>query len=105
MREINYIAIPLGTTAIILGFAILPSVPSQIQSILIGIGFLVILMGFFASWHLFKPDWVRWIEENHKDIIPYLQMEVRDKGWHVTTQEELENWLKELRIKYSHHLK
>lgn len=104
-REANYMSIPGGVVLILLGIAISPILPPQLQMILIYVALFVMVIGFLIAWRLFKPEWVRWVEEYHKDIIPYLQIEIRDKGWHVTTQEELEDWLKELRAKYSHHLK
>ena len=99
-QEVNYLAIPIGIATLILGIAVLPIVPAQFQLILIFLTGFVMILGFIFSWRLFKPKWVKWIEKNHKEIIPHLMVEVRDHGWHVETQGELEEWIMELYKKY-----
>jgi hypothetical protein len=51
-----------------------------------------------------KPKWLRWLEKEHGDIIEILWEEVRKEGhaWgrRVRTQEELEQWVAEVRRKH-----
>jgi len=99
-REANYLSIPGGIAFILLGVAIHPSIPPLFQTILIYTAFFVVIISFFVAWHFFKPTWVKWIENNHQEVIPYLQLEIRDEGWQVTNQQELEGWITEIRYKY-----
>jgi hypothetical protein len=99
-HEANYLAIPIGISSIVMGIAILPIIPNSFQLVLIYIGIVVMLLGFLVAWRLFKPEWVKWIEQNHKEIIPHLAVEIRDYGWHVNTQAELEQWIAEVRRKH-----
>ena len=103
-REANYTAIPFGLSLILISCATLPVLSTTGQMIFFSVGLFVMILGLIVSWRLFKPDWVRWVEENHNDILPYLALEIRDHGWHVTTQEELKEWIENLRVKYQYHL-
>lgn len=103
-RGANYMFIPLGIASILLGLATLPLFSAQIEVVLLFLSQFVLIFGLIVGWRLFKPEWVKWVEKHHKDIIPYLQLEIRDRGWHVDTREELENWIKELRVKYKQYL-
>ncbi len=102
--EANYMAIPAGIVSIILAIAILPILPAWLQVTLIYSAMFVMLLGFLVAWRLFKPDWVKWIEQNHKKLIPYLAVEIRDYGWRPETQEELESWIADLYEKYKYNL-
>jgi hypothetical protein len=99
-REANYLAIPLGTSTIIVGITTLPIWSVSVQLVLVYAAIFVMVLGFLVAWRIFKPDWVKWIEQNHKEIIPHIMVEIRDYGWHVETQEELEEWIAEIRRKY-----
>jgi hypothetical protein len=51
------------------------------------------------------PPWLRWLEDNHKDILGLLKNEARKMGgneWNrrVRTQEALEAWVEEVRRKH-----
>jgi hypothetical protein len=93
-------AIPGGITSIIFGVVILPITPKWFQPVLIYMAMFVMVLGFLLAWRLFKPQWVKWIEQNHKEVIPHLAVEIRDYGWYAETQEELEEWIAEIRRKY-----
>ena len=64
--------------------------------------FLIVV--FEPKW--FKPQWIQWLEENHRDILELLIEEARKtsnwKDWaeRVSTQEGLEEWVSEVREKY-----
>jgi len=66
---------------------------------LLGIG---VLLTFWQPWWL-TPGWVRWLERNHNDILDIL-IEEGDQtpNWarHVNTQEQLEEWVAEVRRKH-----
>jgi hypothetical protein len=71
---------------------------------------LILLSVFLAMWRprFMKPKWLRWLEENHGDIIHLLkedafEAEKRQRNsWtnRVKTQEGLEEWVIEVRHKY-----
>jgi hypothetical protein len=61
----------------------------------------LVLAVWQPSW--IKPRWVRWLEENHGDILELLIEEGRKTpGWskRVSTQEGLEAWVAEVRRKH-----
>lgn len=88
--------------------AILPLFPKEVRSDLVTFlyGPLFISIFIFAIWQprWLKPAWLRWMEDNHKDIIEILWEEVRKEGhsWErrVRTQEQLEAWVAEVRRKH-----
>lgn len=87
--------------------AILPLIPPEAR-LSFGtyvFGPLIISTFVFAIWQPWwlKPRWLRWLEKEHGDIIEVLWEEVRKEGhaWErrVRTQEELEQWVAEVRRK------
>jgi len=51
------------------------------------------------------PSWLRWLEDNHRDILSILKKEATQMGgikWdrRVRTHEDLEDWVDEVRQKY-----
>jgi len=63
----------------------------------------IIITMFRPRWLV--PAWLRCLEDNHKDILPLLKKEARQMGgraWdrRVSTQEDLEDWVAEVRRKY-----
>lgn len=63
-----------------------------------------ILLNLFTP-SLLKPPWLRWLEQEHRDILHLLRKDAREKGFRVwaeqvKTQEELEFWTNEVRQKY-----
>lgn len=62
---------------------------------------VLLVVVFQPKW--IKPRWVRWLEENHGDILELLIEEGRKTpGWskRVSTQEGLEAWVAEVRRKH-----
>ena len=58
---------------------------------------------FEPNW--LSPEWYRWLKEEHGDILPYLAEEAHQMGreeWlkRVETQEDLEQWVAEVRRKH-----
>jgi len=104
----GHYALPIGGLMIILvGVSLL--IPPELgrKILLFGafpVGFLsVLIVVFQPKW--FKPAWVRWLEENHGDILEILIEEARktpdwrDWGKRVSTQEGLEEWVEEVKRK------
>lgn len=63
----------------------------------------IILTMFRPRWLV--PPWLRWLEDNHRDILSILKKEATQMGgitWdrRVKTQEDLEEWVEEVRQKY-----
>jgi hypothetical protein len=95
----------LGLTLISVGLAALADRPGLY--LFFGLSLpLMTLTIILAIWQprWIQPSWYRWLEENHEEIIPILQEEVRQMGpreWQrqVSTQEGLEQWVEEVRRK------
>ncbi|GAB4415445.1 MAG: hypothetical protein Fur0044_10540 [Anaerolineae bacterium] len=101
-----YAYIPFGIMALVWAMGTVPQSP-DIQSVFIfvGLGFGV-LGGFFYIFQpsFLKPAWLRWLEQEHGDIMPILQQEAQAMGlknWEkrVATQVGLEEWVEEVRRK------
>ena len=105
-RAFVYVLIFLGLLAG--SFAIIPLMPEEVRLDFgtFFIGPLWILTLILAIWQprWLKPKWLRWLEEEHGDIIEILWEEVRKEGhgWErrVRTQEDLEQWVAEVRRKH-----
>jgi hypothetical protein len=71
--EFNYIAIPGGITLAIWALAASPLIPQdwQLNFLIIGTicGFLAVIPGSY----FLKPSWLRWLEREHREIIPLLR--------------------------------
>lgn len=100
-----YGAIPLGLSIMLIAFGgLLPTQTLRDWSLNIAF-FLTALAIILAMWQprWLKPKWLRWLEEEHGDIIEILWEEVRQEGhaWgrRVRTQEQLEQWVEEVRRK------
>lgn len=105
---VNYGAIPLGIMAIGWVIIIILPLPEHwegyffiISSL---IGFLGVLLGVFQP-RFMLPQWYRWLQENHKDILPLLREDVRRMGYktwrrRTDTQESLEEWVAEVRWRH-----
>jgi hypothetical protein len=101
-----YALIPSGLA--FLSLAALPLLPaagsgqdliSNVFFLLMGIG--VLLTFWQPKW--LKPDWVRWLEENHADILDLLVEDARETpSWEkrVSTQVGLEQWVAETQQKH-----
>ncbi len=107
-RELVFSMIPLGLMFGI--FAFLPLIPStdelRMRIVIYLVPPLWIIAGILAIWQPWwlKPKWLRWLEKEHGDIIETLWEEVRKEGhaWErrVRTQEQLEEWVAEVRRKH-----
>jgi len=102
-------ALPImGLAIILMGASLFMPTPALARSLwLYGVFplmFLSLLIVIFQPKWL-KPAWVRWLEENHGDILEILIEEARktpdwrDWGKRVSTQEGLEEWVGEVRRK------
>lgn len=101
-----YGAIPLGLSIMLIAFGGL--FPTQtLRDWSLNTAFLLtalaITLAIWQPWWL-KPKWLRWLEQEHKSILPVLWEEVRKEGhaWErrVRTQEQLEVWVAEVRHKH-----
>lgn len=63
---------------------------------------VILVVIFQPTW--LRPAWVRWLEENHGDILEILLTEGRKTpnwGKRVSTQEGLEAWVEEVRSRHN----
>jgi hypothetical protein len=102
-----YIGIPLSITLFI--WCLAPFFPDIDDRRRIfdygGISFIatVIIVLWRPRWLL--PGWLRWLEDNHQDILPLLKedaqkMPGREWSKRVSTREGLESWVAEVRRKH-----
>jgi uncharacterized membrane protein YccC len=103
-----YFGIPMGVTLLALALSLL--LPDSMEK---GWGSLDIVGGLFiisiiiTLWRppWLRPKWLRWLEDNHRSILSLLRREAREMGgpaWEerVRTQEDLEQWVEEVRRKH-----
>lgn len=61
--------------------------------------FLIVLAVIRPNW--LKPKWLRWLEQEHSDIIELLWKDVRNNRWvwerQVRNQDQLEEWVASVR--------
>ena len=101
-----YYAMPLiGVMTFLAGISLFMPTPELVRKVwLFGVfptGFLSVLVVVFQPKWL-KPTWVRWLEENHMDILNVLIEDARktpDWAKRVNTQEGLETWVEEVKRK------
>lgn len=105
---INYASIPLGTMGIIWAFLAVLKLPIGLSNfflfISLGIGLLGLLLNFLQP-KFMTPQWYRWLEDNHEDILHLLHRDAREMGYNkwkkqTRTQEGLEAWVAEVRQKH-----
>jgi hypothetical protein len=101
----------VGTAFLVIAFVseLAVILPGRFVSFLfMGLIITAIIAAFWQPDWL-KPNWWRWIEQNHADIIPLLQKDIhpvpggRDpRKWDewVNTQQGLEEWVEEVRRKH-----
>lgn len=105
LKGANYLALP-GSLTLFMGLlAVLPFIPDEWKNTLIIGGLLVFILSFYPAFKYLKPEWLRWLERNHKEILPNLEMEIRRIGldvWdkQINTQAELEAWVNEYRKRH-----
>jgi hypothetical protein len=94
---------------IVLGISLLMPKPELVRRVwavgVFPLGIIAVLVVVFQPKWL-KPKWVRWLEENHGDILDLLIEEARktpqwtDWAKQVSTQKGLEEWVAEVRRKH-----
>ncbi len=99
-----YGTIPLGLGLLLWSFAFLPFVPTNWQLPLLFGGGIEVFLGLFILPKLLKPKWLLWLEKEHGRLIPLLQNEIQEMGYknwdrQINTQEELEEWVLEMKRK------
>lgn len=107
-RQLVSVFIPIALMAFSIGIVpILPIVKENRVAVLNYVtGPLFVTTYVLAMWQPWwlKPKWLRWLEEEHGDIIELLWEDVRKDQWgwerRVRTQKGLEEWVKEVRRKY-----
>lgn len=102
-----YISIPIGIILIIWGLAALSNDVDLWGTVLDYTGILFIVAIIIIIWRprWLLPRWLRWLEDNHNDILPLLKREAqiigsREWGKRIETQEGLEEWVAEVRRKH-----
>ena len=105
---IKYASIPGGIMFLIWGASALLQVTDNIGLILTSISLVFGLAGLvlnFVQPRFMKPTWYRWLEDNHKEIIPLLRGDAQKIGYQkwlaqTQTQEGLEEWVATVRRKH-----
>jgi hypothetical protein len=106
----GHYALPIiGLMLIVLGISLLMPKPELVRRVwavgVFPLGIIAVLVVVFQPKWL-KPKWVRWLEENHGDILDLLIEEARktpkwtDWAKQVSTQKGLEEWVAEVRRKH-----
>ncbi|MCB8944947.1 MAG: hypothetical protein H6658_14450 [Ardenticatenaceae bacterium] len=102
LKDANYLALPGALTFLLMGLALSPIVLDELKLTVLMVGIAApFILAWPASKYL-KPKWLRWLEQNHKDIIPFLQAEIQEMGpeiWdkQINTKEELESWVNQVK--------
>ena len=110
LPKTGHYALPVGGLMLItLGLSLLMPEPELVRIVwavgVFPLGIITVLVVIFQPKWL-KPQWVRWLEENHGDILELLTEEARktpkwtDWAKQVSTQEGLEAWVTEVRRKH-----
>jgi hypothetical protein len=103
-----HVATLIGFGMMFMGFLpLLPIAPEQrgdlVVYILLPLLIAIYVLAILQPWWL-KPAWLRWIEQEHGDVIELLWEEVRNDWWawerQVRTQAQLEAWVAEVRHKH-----
>ena len=101
-----YVQLVLGLMLVSIAMSLLMPTPETARNLWLWIAFpllaiALVLTAWQPAW--IKPRWVRWLEENHGDILELLIEEGRKTpGWskRVSTQKGLEEWVAEVRRKH-----
>ena len=104
LKGVNYFALPFALTLFLWGLALSQLIVDDFKMNLIMIGVLVPFVLAFPAHKYLKPKWLKWLEQNHGDIMPWIEAEINEMGtdvWdnQINTQEELETWVTEYREK------
>jgi hypothetical protein len=102
-----HVATLIGFGMMFMGFLpFLPIAPEKrgdlVGYILLPLLIAIYVLAIWQPWWL-KPAWLRWLEQEHGDIIELLWEDVRQDRWawerRVRTQAQLEAWVAEVRRK------
>lgn len=101
----NYLSFPFSLTCLLWGLALSPLIPDELKLTVVMVGVAAPVLFAFPAVKYLKPGWLRWLEQNHKDIIPFLQAEIQEMGpdvWdkRINTKEELEAWVYEVKKRW-----
>jgi hypothetical protein len=103
-----YGRVPFGLLFLSWGIAIIfpqfPDLQTFFLSLGIGSGVVGLIFCFIQPSFL-KPDWYKWLESQHSDVMPLLRKEMLKIGeleWsrQMQTQTDFEEWIAEVRKKY-----
>jgi hypothetical protein len=101
-----FVSLPIGLFLLFTFIGVLS--PARLKlffvSIAIGCG-LSVLIFLAVQPRFLKPEWLQWLEDNHKEHVPLLRREARQMGafqWarRVKTQAGLEQWVGEVLHKH-----
>ena len=98
-----YMGIPGGLT--FLSWFIAGVVQLEMLTYL-GVVFSIIsLLVAFIQPSFLKPAWLKWLEREHREIMPLLRQEVKTMGYktwnkQMKTQADMEKWVAEVRAKH-----
>ncbi len=111
----GWMALPGGLVLTMWGLAFVPGMLFGVNATTAGLGLLILISSLviffvgllftFVQPNFLKPQWLIWLDNEHKDIMPLLQREAQEMGlsiWEgrVKTQEDLEQWVAEVRRKH-----
>jgi hypothetical protein len=104
----NYASIPLGIMLLMWAFLAVLNVSDNVGLLLTSVSLVIGLAGLalnFIQPKFMRPQWYRWLEDNHEDILHLLHRDTREIGYRkwqkqAQTQEGLEEWVAEVRLKH-----
>lgn len=104
-----YVYLPVGLIALF--FGLIPFLPIEQETkgalifyILLPLLIVTFVLAVWQPWWL-KPKWLRWLENEHGDVVHLLWEDVRQDRWgwqrRVKTQEQMEAWVAEVRRRHN----
>ena len=104
----NYASIPFGIMFLMWGILSILKVPDNVGLLFTTVSILIGLTGLvfnFIQPQFMRPQWYRWLKENHGDIMPWLRQDVESMGYsewkeRTKTITELEDWAIDVRKRY-----
>ncbi len=113
--SIPWMSLPGGLVLTMWGLVFVPGLLFGVNATTAELGLFILIsslvilflgmMFAFVQPNFLKPQWLKWLYSEHKDIMPLLQREAQEMGlsiWErrVKTQEGLEQWVAEVRRKH-----
>lgn len=97
----GYTSIPHGSMILLLGIALLPFIPGDWRLSVVLMGIITQVIGLFVPHKYLDPSWMKWLKQEHGNIMPLLQREIDKMGFHewnarIKTQKDLEEWIREI---------